>query len=119
MLIIYFLIVAAIALLLTSFWLFYHSHLECKSADINCIVFEPTDIEIELEPTFAQKLGNGFRYLLYLLDLLAKTIRHKVKIVYNKIKVFFGLKSTGRFRSYLDFRRELWRKKPFFPSFND
>lgn len=118
MLIIYVLIVA-IALFLTSFWLFYHSHLEHKSAKINCIIFKPTNIQIELEPTLARKVGNGFRYLLYLFDLLAKTIHHKVERVYNKIKEFLGLKSLGKFRRYIGLRRELWRKKNFFPSFKD
>ena len=119
MLICYLIIIAAISLNAASIWLFNYSHLKRKSADINCVLFEPTDIEIELEPTFVRKIGNGIRYQLYLIDLLTKAIRYKIKVVYNKIKEFFGLKSKDIFRHFLGFRRELWRKKKFFPSFSD
>jgi hypothetical protein len=103
---------------LAFFWLLHHGRLIRTSAEVNCVLFEPVDIELETERTVARKIGNALRYLIYLLDLLFGALRKWIVTVYDKVAVLAGHKPRDRYW-FPGFDRELWRRKRFFPSFEE
>jgi len=87
-----------------------------KPAEINCVLFEQTEFEVELEPTVAHKIGNALRYVFYVLSLLGQRIRRKVRDVYDKIKGIF-IKKASEIEHWGVFNRYFDRTDRLFPSF--
>lgn len=88
-----------------------------KPAEINCVLFEQTELEVELEPTVAHKIGNALRYVLYVFGLFIKKIYHKIRSIFDKIRGKF-FKKPSEIRRFGVFDRYLDRSDRLFPSFN-